>query len=220
MDFRVFRGPNDFSGLIYLVRILPDCGAMLDPELITDKIAPMNTPADHPTARVFFALWPNVVERQALAGWQPVLSDLCGGRVMRADSLHATLVFLGEVEENRLEALQLAAAEVCVSPFELVFDQAHYWGHNHIVYAAPGKLPEKLAQLAGELARSLIRHRFRFEQREYKPHVTLLRNARWSDQPLPEMRPVCWQAGEFVLLQSEPGGANYRILARFDLTRK
>ncbi|MFA6204062.1 MAG: RNA 2',3'-cyclic phosphodiesterase [Gallionella sp.] len=167
------------------------------------------------TARVFFALWPDRTERGALSGWQPPLLARCGGRVMRTDTLHATLVFLGEVEVVQLEALKLAAAEVSVARFELCFDEAHYWGHNHIVYAAPRTLPPQLIELVRELEQNLLRHRFAFERREYKPHVTLLRNAHWTDNPLPGMSQVCWHVREFVLLES--AASSYRILARFCL---
>ena len=95
----------------------------------------------NPHARVFFALWPDAVRRTALADWQPLLHACCGGRVMRADSLHCTLVFLGNVAVRRLEALQLAAQEVAAKPFTVTFDHAAYWGHNHIVYAAAGTIP-------------------------------------------------------------------------------
>ena len=168
-------------------------------------------------ARVFFALWPKQQERAALAAWQTDLHRLCGGRVMRADTLHATLVFLGEVAGHRLEALQLAAQEVAVEPFELCFDTARYWGHNHIVFAAPGFVPPRLLELVDALEQRLRKHHFHFDERPYKPHVTLMRNAQWSDNKLPHMEPVLWKVNDFVLLQSmyiEQGGG-YKVLARF-----
>lgn len=170
-------------------------------------------------ARVFFALWPTDAERRELAVWQTALQPLCGGRAMRSDTLHATLVFLGEVEVARLEALQLAASEVASDRFVLTLDEARYWGHNHILYAAPCVVPQQLVQLVRELELHLIRHRFVFEQHEFKPHATLLRNAHWTDNSLPAMPPVLWDVRGFVLLQSElrNGEANYRILARFSL---
>lgn len=178
----------------------------------------MNTTAGHLTLRVFFALWPEEDERQALAAWQDTLKCLCGGRVMKPDTLHATLVFIGEVEVARLEALKLAGEEVISARFALSLDEARYWGHNHILYAAPCEEPRELLQLAGELERHLIAHRFKFDQRDYKPHVTLLRNAHWSDDALPDMPQVCWSVREFVLLQSMHGGAGYQVLARFPLS--
>ena len=167
--------------------------------------------------RLFFALWPSKTERTALASWQPRLHEMCGGRAMRPATLHVTLVFLGEVAENRLEALQLAAREVDFQRFDLELVEARYWGHNHIVYAAPEAVPSQHTFLVNELESKLHNHRFRFEQRPYKQHVTLLRNAQWSDAPLLRQSKVCWQVSDFVLVQSlsDEQGACYEVLARF-----
>jgi len=172
-----------------------------------------------PQARVFFALWPGPAQREALTSWQSTLHACCGGRAMRADSLHATLVFLGNVSTQRLEALRLAAQEVEAAPFAVTFDRAAYWGHNHIAYAATQNIPPGLRELVDGLQSALRRHRFRFEQREYLPHVTLLRHAKWSDVPLPIVPAVSWPVSEFVLLQSLPqtAVAHYQVLARFAL---
>ena len=169
--------------------------------------------------RLFFALWPNEAARTTLAAWQPKLRELCGGTAMRADTLHSTLVFLGEVKANRLEALLLAAQEVTCATFEIEFDVARYWGHNHIAYAAPQQVPGTLAELVRELEQHLRKHRFHFEPREFKPHVTLLRHAQWSDTPLPQMRAVRWPVRKFVLVQSlnDERGPRYEVLARFGL---
>jgi 2'-5' RNA ligase len=173
-----------------------------------------------PLFRLFFALWPNAAERAALSAWQKPLLDCCGGRAMRGDTLHATLVFLGEVAEQRLEALRLAAQETNWQGFELKLTAAHYWGHNHIAFAAPDVTPPQLGELVKELETRLRKHRFHLEQRPYKPHVTLLRNAQWSDAKLPTMPAVSWKFNEFVLVRSardEQGAAHYEVLERFPL---
>ena len=169
--------------------------------------------------RVFFALWPEAAGQRQLSAWQAPLKRLCGGRAMRGETLHNTLIFVGNIELYGLELLQLAAQEVSGEGFELCFDEARYWGHNHIVYAAPRDVPQQLLHLADALGQRLIAHRFKFDRREYKPHVTLLRNAHWSDAQLPAMRPVCWQIRDFALMQSVPhdGLMDYRVLARFPL---
>ena len=173
----------------------------------------MNTPSD--PIRLFFALWPDEAVRDSLSGW-PLP---CSGRAMSMQTLHTTLVFLGAVDQARLESLKLAAEEVVAQSFELCFDVARYWGHNHIVYAAPDVIPVQLQYLVSELERHLVQHHFQFERREYKPHVTLMRNVHWSDEPFPEMSQVSWRVSEFVLLQSMPvdGKSHYRILANFRL---
>ncbi len=140
---------------------------------------------------------------------------------MRAETLHNTLVFLGNVSERRMEALQLAAQEAGGTPFALRISEARYWGHNHIVYATPVRAPEPLAGLVSALEASLERHGFHFDRRDYKPHITLLRHAKWRDEPLPDMQPVTWSVRSFVLVRSlsDENGARYDILARFPLAK-
>jgi 2'-5' RNA ligase len=167
--------------------------------------------------RLFFALWPDAAESEALACWQAPLLDLCGGKAMQTATLHCTLAFLGEVAEHRLEALKLAAQEAAFQPFSLEWSAAHYWGHNHIIYAAPEEIPSALSELVMSLQDILRAHRFRFEERPYKAHVTLLRHAQWTDAPLPSMPPVRWHCREFALVQSlgDAQGARYEVLCRF-----
>lgn len=168
----------------------------------------MSHQSGHSFVKVFFALWPTSAERGHLAAWQAPLKRLCGGRAMRGETLHNTLAFIGDVEQSRLEALQLAALEVRAACFELCFDEARYWGHNRIVYAAPGHVPQQLSQLASALEQRLAMHRFKFDQREYKPHVTLLRNAHWTDAPKagnPLPNSGCSKGRQSTILQAERG---------------
>lgn len=170
--------------------------------------------------RVFFALWPGPRQRAAVAGWQASLRELCSGKPTRPDNLHATLVFVGGVPAQRLEALKLAAQEVNGRQFELAFDQARYWGHNHIVHAAPSAVPAELDRLVEDLQQSLRRHGFSFDSHSrYRPHITLLRHARWRNAALPRMQPSLWRMDHFALVQSVsgPDGVNYQVIAAFPL---
>lgn len=173
------------------------------------------SPKDH--RRLFFALWPKAAERAALAVWQPTLQKLCGGRAMRPETLHCTLVFLGNVAAHRLEVLTLAAREVVMHPFTLELGAAHCWGHNRIVYAAPLSLPQELAGLVAGLEAALRRHGFHFDARDYQPHVTLLRHAGWTAAELLPMPVVRWHCRDFALVESlrDGNGARYEVLARF-----
>lgn len=179
----------------------------------------MSHPSESPTARVFFALWPTSAESGALAAWQEPLKQLCGGRTMRSETLHLTLVFIGGIERARLQSLRDAAQEVGAGDFELCFDRAHYWGRNKIVYAAPDHVPPQLARLVSALEQSLAKHGFKFDEREHKPHITLMRNARGPAVDLNGMPSVGWQIRDFALMESVPLGGlmGYRVLARFPL---
>ena len=136
---------------------------------------------------------------------------------MRPDTLHATLAFLGDVDEHRLEELKLIAQGINFQHFELIWSVARLWQHNHIVYAAPADIPLQLEQLEEDLVSQLRNHGFHLDDRNYQPHVTLLRNASWNDTPLPSKPEVCWLIDQFVLVQSlrDEQGALYERLARF-----
>ncbi len=141
---------------------------------------------------------------------------------MRAEGLHATLLFIGEFPSKNLEMLLSLVSRIHVEQFGLYFDQARYWGHNHIVYAAPSRVPQTLQQLVVMLEQCLIRNHISFDtsfQGDYQPHITLLRKAHWHDEPLNEIQPFAWNVRDFVLLQSTRAGNMpvYRVLVRFPL---
>ena len=175
--------------------------------------------SDEGKLRVFFALMPSYAESVALSAWQARFGEVCGGRRMRVDTLHTTLVFMGNIERHLLEALKLAAQQVKARSFDLVFDAANYWPHNHIVYASPKVVPPQLTGLVHDLEHNLAYHHIQFDKRKYQPHVTLLRNAQWEETVIPAMDPTIWQVRNFVLLHSMPSanGANYKTLASFGL---
>ncbi|MCS6785934.1 MAG: RNA 2',3'-cyclic phosphodiesterase [Thiobacillaceae bacterium] len=177
--------------------------------------APLNDPA-----RVFFALWPDPATRAALDRLAARLHRLRGGRRMRAEGLHLTLLFVGALPRARLAALQAAAAGVCVPAFTLNLDRAECWTHNRIAYASASAPPAALPRLAEDLAHALECAGIAFDRKPFKTHVTLLRNTdcRPADPPI---TPIVWPVGEFLLMESilRPEGAHYVPLARFALAQ-
>jgi 2'-5' RNA ligase len=169
------------------------------------------------TARVFFALWPDDRVRDALQCHARELLRSCGGRAMRHENLHLTLVFIGDVAAGRLDDLTSMAHAISATPFELVLDQTGYWRHNRIVSALPLTVPEPLRTLVSAIEGGLQQAGFEFYQRPYAPHVTLLRDAR-APAILPPLG-LDWPVREFVLVESARGtrGAEYRVLGRWPL---
>lgn len=168
-------------------------------------------------ARVFFALWPDDRVRNALHSRAQELHRSCGGRAMRRENLHLTLVFVGDIPVGRLEELRSTAGAVSAAPFELVLDQLGYWRHNRIVWASPLTVPGPLRELVAGLEGGLTQAGFEFDQRPYAPHITLLRDAR-APRLLPALG-VPWSALDFALVQSarDAYGSRYEVLARWPL---
>ena len=163
------------------------------------------------TVRLFFALWPDDAVRAALVEWSTALERVCRGRPTRPRNLHLTLAFLGDVAQARLEELKGVAAGVTARRFELVVDQPGYWKHNRIAWAGAGEVPAGLVEMVEELRAALRAAGFRFDEKPFVAHATLLRKA--SPAPLPALPPIVWRGNGFALVRSVPGpnGSDYAV---------
>lgn len=142
----------------------------------------------------------------------------CGGRVMRRDSLHLTLHFLGDVAESELPWICRAAATVRGQEFSFSLDMLGYWRHNRIVWAGCREPVPPLAELAVALVVALRDGGQADGRSTFSPHLTLLRKA--SQPAVLEMaKPLLWPVREFVLVESvlTGTGPRYVILGRWPL---
>jgi len=166
---------------------------------------------------MFFALWPSEEVRRAL--WQASgrLHQVWSGRRTKPDTLHMTLVFLGDTELARLEELRELAARMEIRRFVLNLNQAACWRHNKVGFLSPSESPPELLQLVHGLEDELETARFEFDERPYKPHLTLLRNTRCTTQV--PLEPINWDIEEFVLAGSSTTdhGPSYQLLGRWPL---
>ena len=169
-------------------------------------------------ARVFFALWPDPGLRRALVRARDALHGNLSGRSMREDSLHLTLVFIGDISESRLSELTALAAALRVEAFDFRLDQAACWRHNRIGHLAASQIPEAMLALVQGLEQGLDRLELPYDQRPYRPHVTLVRNADCKNRN-PALEPITWEARDFVLVRStlRADGARYEELGRWPL---
>ncbi len=167
--------------------------------------------------RLFFALWPDDKTRDALYRTGKWLHKHWGGRLMRRDTLHVTLAFLGSTPVERLEALMACADAVQGDSHELLLDQAGYWLHNRIGWLGASALPSQYTELVAHLNGALASAGFPVDTRPHVPHVTLLRNTVGGD--VTACDPVDWTIGDFVLVKSvtDPEGARYEVLRRWPL---
>ena len=167
--------------------------------------------------RLFFALWPDTAVRDELYRAAQAAHDGSGGRCMRRDNLHQTLVFVGSVAAERIAGLEAAAAAIVVPAFKLEWGTTGYWRHNRIIWAAPGAMPLPLIELVGALECVLAGAGIEYDDRPYRAHVTLVRDAR-APAVLPPLR-FDWPVREFALIESsrDPRGLAYRPIARWPL---
>lgn len=93
------------------------------------------------------------------------------GNFTAVENFHLTLVFLGEVEEQRLPLIFSALEEADLPPLELVFNRLDVFAGG-IWHLVPAPCP---ALMSGQsrLARELRRRGFELEEHPFVPHLTL-----------------------------------------------
>lgn len=142
----------------------------------------------------------------------------CGGRVVRTPNIHLTLVFLGDVPTARFADLMTLAGSIAATAFEFAIDTCGYWRHNRIVWAGTARCPQPLCELVLQLIRALRAAGFQCDERDYVPHITLLRAARRAPAPQAAAQ-IPWRAADFALVQSvrRDGGVAYDVVQRWPL---
>lgn len=168
--------------------------------------------------RLFFALWPEPKLQASFYAAGEKLYRHCGGSRTRRENIHLTLAFLGAVEAPRLERVIAVAERIQLPAFTLVFPRLGWWRQNQVAWAALAETPPLLLDIVKALQRGLAQEGFKFDERRYLPHVTLLRKANCPDGVV-ESHPIRWQVNEFALVRStlREDGAHYAIVKRWPL---
>jgi 2'-5' RNA ligase len=167
-------------------------------------------------SRHFFALWPDEPAREALAPLAQRVASEGGGRPVPAANLHLTLVFLGEVPQDRVEVARRAASAFHGSAFDLSLDRVGAFARAAVGWAGPSTVPEELFRLQASLEAALRAAGFTIDDRPFAPHLTL---ARKQVRPVPAaaIEPVTWRAGRFALVRSTREAGAYTDVADWEL---
>jgi 2'-5' RNA ligase len=192
-----------------------------------------------PTARLFVAVDPPGDVREQLAAWARVavreMSRRSGAppRLLEAELLHVTILFLGNRPVGEIESIatQLAACGAPVGKLsvgaplwlpprrprtlavELHDEQGRLGGVRESVVAALGEPGEPPATAT---RRTPTKHR------HFRAHITVARmrsNAAPRDRALPPTPALSFQPTELILYRSwlSPEGASYEALASYAL---
>jgi len=170
------------------------------------------------TERLFFALWP---EPQQQRDWAALAREMIPqdcGRLVTAQNLHLTLLYLGEVSQQQRQTLEEKAGEISISTFVLRLDGIGYWRKPQVLWWGVRDIPEALAGLVRSLRQRAVDCGIEVDQRPYKAHLTLARKVRRAPGRL-LAQPCDWRIGQFTLVRSvlSPAGAQYEVLRRWPL---
>lgn len=172
--------------------------------------------------RLFFALWPPREIAERLARIAQLNANHFGGKPTRQETIHLTLAFLGEVNDERLPPLIQAAKGIRAAPFDLAIEGLDFWQHNHLIWGrtqASAALTELTSRLQNALSEAGFAHGR--EKQAFTPHLSLVRKVPVPSVPLrfPVIEPMHWHCASFVLVRSRPSGgpSSYETICEFPL---
>ena len=188
--------------------------------------------------RTFIALEMNTDLQRHLAGViRQVAQALPGIRWVDPASIHLTLAFLGDLDDEQL-ALATEAAEHAVRqvpPFSYRLARLGAFGspqQPRVVWMGIDEPSGMLVRLHRALNRELRQRRFEVERRPFSPHLTLARiKSPLAPDELQRLQallagkqqgltsPVAYPATQLAVMKSEllPGGARYTCLQAYPM---
>jgi 2'-5' RNA ligase len=157
---------------------------------------------------------------------------LAGARWVRAEGVHITLKFLGEITDKQKQGVEAALGHIRAASFDLTVCGLGFFPSERRprVFWVGIEAGETLSLLASAIDDALLPLGFEKEKRAFTPHLTLARldpaaktgnpasaAQRFMERQQPNFGTMT--ASEFFLFQSKlsPRGAQYTKLARFRL---
>jgi RNA 2',3'-cyclic 3'-phosphodiesterase len=169
-------------------------------------------------ARLFFALWPDDDVRLRLARHAVELAREAHGRATRAESLHMTLSFLGEIPDKRVPDLAACAQSVFSRPFNFELNRAACFPRAKVAWLGSTEPPQELFDLQAILQAELVAADFQVDSRPFMPHITVARGVEIG-LPVRDIPPILWAARSFCLVKSAPenSGVHYEVVNTWKL---
>lgn len=163
--------------------------------------------------RIFFGLWPDPRQRERLRDLiGPAIREIEGRAVDRRD-WHVTLAFIGDLDVRFIPGLMEAARQVSMEPFRLRLDRLEFWPRPKIAAVVPPRVPPDMEALVERLNGLMMDVGVEPQERVYRPHITVVRNARQFEPiKLPQSAEIEWSRFELLESVSELGRTMYRPL--------
>ena len=154
--------------------------------------------------RCFVAAWPDEPTRLALASLSDdVRQRVEHRRVARADDLHLTLAFIGDLVDDVAFDLADAVATLRFKAFAWQLDALGFFKEAGVVWVgATNATVRPLADLADRVRALLDQMNVAYDRKPLAPHVTLLRGVkRFAAQ---KVAPTLWRIESIALYRSAP----------------
>ena len=160
--------------------------------------------------RLFIAAELPLEVREALAETSALLRGSVKGRYVAPDSFHVTLAFLGEVPAGQVDAAAAALEAGCrgFRRFDVALGELGSFGKRSSAtlwqgFGETGDLPAIAKAVRSELNAA----GFTFDEKAFKPHITLMRKADLTRGTLPVSAVAAGEVSSIVLFKSDLSGS-------------
>lgn len=182
--------------------------------------------------RLFIALdIPGEIRKRLAEYMERVRSYAGDARWARAEGLHVTLKFIGEVKDPKPEEIKQALNGVKAPEFEVNFGNIGFFPtpKSPRVFWVGVQSGQELPSLASKIDKTTEKFGVAREERTFSPHLTLARAGTRDPHSLKGLSPLLtaepapqfgtMTAREFWLYQSQPGpgGSKYTKLQKYQL---
>lgn len=161
--------------------------------------------------RCFLAAWPDAGVRQRCAELTQALRPHAQhGRVMRAENLHLTLAFIGDLPDERGADVAARCAALPSSACDWELNEVGFFTRPRVLWAGGPETPE-LTAIAARARGLLDDMQIGYDRKPFVPHVTLLRDVRRYEGPRAIAPPIAWPIRALALYRSgrDEAGARY-----------
>ncbi|MDE1868521.1 MAG: RNA 2',3'-cyclic phosphodiesterase [Candidatus Micrarchaeota archaeon] len=131
---------------------------------------------DRGMIRAFIAIELSADIRAKLSSVSGELSGR-GVTCVAQDNIHITLLFLGDVREQTLEAIKERLGKIRAKSFDISIEGIGAFGHKgpEVVFACVGDGLAEIKAIYSDIAHSISDLGFAAEEREFTPHATIAR---------------------------------------------
>jgi len=163
------------------------------------------------TKRIFFALWPDHRQRDRLRDFISPFTKLVEGRAVERSEWHVTLAYIGDLDVRFIPELMESAKAIPFEPFRLRLDRLEFWPRPKVAAVVPPRVPPAMEALVENLSGLVLASGIEPQQRVYRPHITVARNARpFEAMPLARSAEIEWTRFDLMESITEHGRTFYR----------
>ena len=162
------------------------------------------------TKRIFFALWPDARQRDRMRDFITPVAKLVEGRAVERSEWHVTLAYIGDLDVRFIPDLMQSAQAI-------TFGDLDNPRHRVFTLKEDSRAFRVMEDLGTEPKVCVILADVGVDppERVYRPHVTVVRNARpFETQRLPQSAEIEWSRFELLESISEHGRTTYRPLVK------